>query len=343
MNSAAASVFHLHPLQRCNLQCRHCYSDSSPRSTALIAPERALAAVTAAAHWGYAALAVSGGEPMLFPGLSTLLAHGAGLGMNTSVVTNGLLCRTRKDIDTLRHADTVTVSLDGLEPQHDRMRARKGAYSGAANAVQRMADAGMQVWVAYGVTAENVADIAELADNASRWGARGMTCHVVEAAGRAANLPETSLLTLDARVLLYVTATVLAAGRVDGFDLRIDLVHRDTILREPGLLYAYANPMRPALVAQAVRVLVMMPDGMLLPVCYGFNARYAVGQFAEASNANALWDAFFTHSFPELTALATASLEALRQDEQQQVINPGDWLAQRSLADSVTSTWMSLR
>lgn len=329
MNSADASVFHLHPLQRCNLQCLHCYSDSSPRATVALVPKQARAAVAAAARWGYGALAISGGEPLLYAGLHELLAQGRDLGMNTSVVTNGLLCRTRADIDRLRPAHTVTVSIDGLAQQHDFMRARKGAFLDAAAAVRRMADAGLSVWVACGVTAINMGEIEALAQHAAAWGARGITFHLVEPAGRAAALLEDTFLTPDARVLLYVTVALLSAARGDGFILRVDLLHRATILREPGLLYAYADIARPALPALAIRVLVMYPDGMLVPVCHGFNARYAIGRFDD--NDEPMWQRFFATTYQRLTALAHHALDELQQAPQHRVVNPGDWLAHRSL------------
>jgi organic radical activating enzyme len=330
MIHADASVFHLHPLQRCNLHCQHCYSDSSPQATALLAPARARAAVKAAAGWGYGTLAISGGEPMLYPGLGDLLSLGNDLGMATTIVTNGLLCRTRQEIDRVRHARTVTVSVDGLTAQHDAMRARKGACRGAADAVRRMADAGMAVWVACGVTALNVEDIEELAQHAASWGARGINFHLVEPAGRAATLAPDLFLSPEARALLYVTIALLAAARVDSFALHLDLVHRTTVLRNPALLYAFSDAVRPARPADAIRVLVMYPHGALLPVCHGFNPRFAAGVFDDCASAT-MWPRFFEDVFPALTALARRALHELDQAPQHQVVNPGDWLAQRSL------------
>ncbi|RSZ60453.1 radical SAM protein [Massilia atriviolacea] len=332
MHGDASSVFHLHPLKRCNLRCLHCYSNSSPQATELLSPQLARTVMAQAARWGYRALAVSGGEPMLYPALASLLHYGADLGMSTSVVTNGLLCRTRKDLATLRHADTVTVSIDGLVAQHDHMRQRTGAYEGAANAVRRLADADACVWVACGVTTANVDDIEQLAANAACWGARGIAFHLVEPAGRAAALPREALLNDDARLLLYATVALLGALLQAAIDIRLDLIHRDTILRCPALIHA-SPPPPDALPAQAVPVLVMDTDGKLVPVCHGFHDRFALGYAGSHADLQSLWNAFALTTLPGITALAIRALDELRRPAAPQVINPGDWLAGQSHRD----------
>lgn len=270
---------------------------------------------------------------MLYPELSSLLSYGADLGMNTSVVTNGLLCRTGKDLVKLRHADVVTVSIDGLEIQHDYIRQRKGAYQGAANAVLRLADAGVCVWVACGVTTANVEDVEQLAANAACWGARGIAFHLVEPAGRAAGLPHEQLLTDDARLLLYASVGLLGAVQRSSIDIRLDLTHRDTILRCPDLIYA-SPPSPDAMPAQAIRVLVMDTDGKLVPVCHGFHDRFALGYVNGQADLQALWSAFALKTLPKLTALANRALDKLRCLGGPQVINPGDWLAEQSQRDA---------
>lgn len=332
MTSAAPSVFHLHPLKRCNLRCLHCYSDSSPQATAILPSELAHAALAQAARWGYQALAVSGGEPMLYPGLASLLAHSADLGMTTSVVTNGLLCRTQEDLAPLRRASTVTVSIDGLPAQHDHMRQRKGAYEGAANAVRRLADAGMHVWVACGVTAANVDDVETLVANAACWGAQGIAFHLVEPAGRAATMHPAELLGNDARVLLYATVKLLGALQRKSIDIHVDLTHRNTILRFPELLYA-TPPASNALPAHIIRVLVLDADGKLIPICHGFHDRYCLGYVGNDSDLQSLWDVFSVETLPKITALAGRAIEHLRNAGAPQVLNPGDWLAEQSHHD----------
>jgi len=332
MSCDELSVFHLHPLQRCNLRCLHCYSESSPQASATLPLPLALHAVTLAARWGYRSLALSGGEPLLYPGLATLLEHGKHVGLSTSLVTNGLLCRTVEQIGKLRHADTVTVSLDGLAKQHDHMRGRVGAFAGAADAVRRLADAGINTWVACSVGASNVGDIEEIAALAACWGAQGIAFHLVEPAGRAANLSRDAFLSGDERELLYVTAALLAALQRTSIAIRVDLLHRDIILKQPSLIYAPPGKPCNSTPSSTIRVLIMYPDGRLIPICHGFHDRFALGRLDHNIDPTRMWDTFLGQTYPAITALGQAALDELRRDESIRVLNPGDWLAERSHA-----------
>jgi Fe-coproporphyrin III synthase len=79
--TGARGVLQVHPTRRCNLTCVHCYSDSGPG----VADEIPLPVlddlVADAASLGYEVLAVSGGEPFMYPGLPGLLRQAKAVGM----------------------------------------------------------------------------------------------------------------------------------------------------------------------------------------------------------------------------------------------------------------------
>ena len=330
MNGVAGSIFHLHLLDRCNLRCLHCYSDSSPQASTVLPLSRAILAANMAASWGYRTLALSGGEPLIYPGLDMLLEHATGAGMRTSVVTNGLLCRTRSDVARLRYAGTVSVSIDGPARMHDAMRAREGAFECAASAVKRLADTGRPTWVSYGVTAHNVEHIEEVLEQAMEWGAHGVNFHLIEPAGRATTLAPATFLTLPARLRLYITTALLAAVHQKAITIHLDLLHRNTLLQNPSLLYANGADAAVQLQAEAVRFLVMNADGGLAPACHGIHLRYAVGHPEQRGGTEQMWQRFFSQTFPALIRLGCKAYEDLRLDERIEVVNPGDWLAERS-------------
>ena len=89
--TGAYPVLQLHPTRRCNLACAHCYTSSGPSVREALDPELARAAVVAAAALGYRQLAVSGGEPLLYPALPGVLAAARAGGLVTTLTTNGLL------------------------------------------------------------------------------------------------------------------------------------------------------------------------------------------------------------------------------------------------------------
>ena len=331
MKSPACSVLHLHPLRRCNLQCHHCYSDSSPQAGDLIAVELALETISRAAQWGYTALSVSGGEPMLYPWLPELLEHARQAGMSTSLVTNGLLCRTSADIRKLRAADTVTVSIDGLSFNHDRMRARDGAFAGACVAIRRLVDAGIPTRVGCGLTGDNAEEVEDLIAEAIGWGVQGISFHIVERAGRANSLAQDTFLPQQAQTVLYAAINLLAAVNRHLLDIRIDLLHRDNVLRRPHLLYADIEDADLSRPSTWLRVLIVYPDGRIGPVCHGF----------PMTSARVQDDAFFERAREKLAAVGKRAMHQLATDASIQVLNPDDWLA--GMAQGVWSPMVSLQ
>src|ERR1700682_414811 len=85
------AVLQIHPTRRCNLRCLHCYSDSSPDEQRELPVETLVDAIHDAAQLGYTALAVSGGEPLLYAPLARLLEAAESHGMVRTVTTNGML------------------------------------------------------------------------------------------------------------------------------------------------------------------------------------------------------------------------------------------------------------
>src|SRR5215831_3970960 len=122
-------VLHLHPTRRCNLACLHCYSESGPASGDAIATEAAVSAVAGAARLGYTMLSVSGGEPLMYPGLWALLDEARCAGMLRAVVTNGMTITGRLASRLRDAAEVVAVSLDGPPQRHNYLRHHPAAFA----------------------------------------------------------------------------------------------------------------------------------------------------------------------------------------------------------------------
>ena len=81
-------VIQIHPSLRCNLSCRHCYSSSGPSRTETLPRELVETLVVDAAAQAYDAISVSGGEPLMWPGLRDTLALAKACGLATALTTN---------------------------------------------------------------------------------------------------------------------------------------------------------------------------------------------------------------------------------------------------------------
>src|SRR3954447_14006106 len=81
----------IHPSLRCNLACQHCYSLSGPAERAELSRVLVNDLIDDATGEGYTTLAISGGEPTLWPGLHSTLARAKSNGLITTLTSNGLL------------------------------------------------------------------------------------------------------------------------------------------------------------------------------------------------------------------------------------------------------------
>ncbi len=86
----------------------------------------------------------AGAEPLLYPGLTELVAAATARGMTTAICTNGYLLRgnvLEKLIGAGLHH--VALSLDAMDPViHDRLRGVPGAHARALEAIAALAAAG---------------------------------------------------------------------------------------------------------------------------------------------------------------------------------------------------------
>lgn len=320
-----AAIFHLHPLSRCNLECGHCYSDSSPRATAVLSRDQACGAVLQAAAWGYRRLAISGGEPLLYPWLDEVVALGTDCCMQTSLITNGLLVSHKDHLATLRHIGAVAVSVDGLATSHNALRNHPRAFSGALGSLATLRDAGIDFSVVCGVGKHNLHEIDALAELACQAGASALQLHPLTLSGRGAALAD-ALLDEHGANLLYL-AGLLLAGRYQGrLGVHVDLLHRRSVLARPSLIYAGDdNGDDDAFPASLLGVLVLEPDGTLNPLCYGFAPGYRLGNIHQQP-IDALWRPWRRHGYARLLGLGRRVFDGLRQGEGPSLFNPSDLL-----------------
>ena len=110
-----AILAHIVPMRRCNLSCTYCneYDDFSPPVPEKIMLER----VDRLAEFGLTVLVISGGEPLMHPGLDNIIARARKHGMMAGLITNGYLLNVDR-IRRLNQAglDHVQISIDNIHP-----------------------------------------------------------------------------------------------------------------------------------------------------------------------------------------------------------------------------------
>ena len=125
---------------RCNLHCLHCGSDCAAATDDKDMPLedflRAFDTIPKKEIPRNFTVVLTGGEPLLRPDLSEIGHALRRRGVGWSMVTNGYLY-DRAMHSRLMEAGlgALTISLDGLEEEHDWMRGHRGSYQRTLNAI----------------------------------------------------------------------------------------------------------------------------------------------------------------------------------------------------------------
>lgn len=149
---------------RCNLRCRHCGSNCGPTTTVPELTTEQLFGILDTIACDFDAtrifVSITGGEPLLRDDLFLVVDRMHRLGMRACIVTNGCLLGER-EAGLLVDAGmrTITISVDGLEAEHEAMRGR-GTYRKALEAIGHCRRAGMDIVEA--ITCVRPANLASL-------------------------------------------------------------------------------------------------------------------------------------------------------------------------------------
>jgi radical SAM protein with 4Fe4S-binding SPASM domain len=150
----------------CNLSCLHCYAAASAeKAPDELTADEAKALVLSLTDYKVPVILFSGGEPLLRPDIFELIELTVRRGARAVLSTNGLLI-TKETAKKLKKIGLsyVGISLDGLEPHHDRIRRRSGAFRQALEAVTLSLSAGLKVGLRLTLTRGNLGDINGLFD-----------------------------------------------------------------------------------------------------------------------------------------------------------------------------------
>ncbi|MEM7525679.1 MAG: radical SAM protein [Pseudomonadota bacterium] len=302
---------HLHPLARCNLACRHCYSSSSPQASAVLSMEVLAPALETLRGEGYEVLSLSGGEPMLYPELGALTSHARALGFRVVAITNGFRVGLRF-ADLLCGFDGLAVSFDGLKPVHDDVRGNPRAFDVGLAALDYLKTIGKPAAAAYTVSQASLPDIPEFIELVADKGVRAVQLRPLVMAGRARSDYVGPALRPADMSRLWLIAEALSAGYDGRPAIHADLAHASAISADRSAWDpAFRGGER--LLSDLVNPLVITPTGALRPYTYDFPRRYDLGHVGAlaARRVSAVRQAF-----PKVADLLRRALDDVaRRDE----------------------------
>lgn len=212
-----------HLTERCNLSCKHCYQEGGRAEELSLAEIRD---VLGEIHGMFDAWSdtynitlapsfnVTGGEPFLRPDLFEILAEIRKGHCKTFLLTNGVLVdRERARLLAELGIAGVQVSIEGCEEVHDALRG-PGAFSRAADGIEHLLDAGLQVAVNVTLSKLNAKSMNKVVLFASHLGVQRVGFSRLVPAGRGLSLVS-DMLSADETRDIYQTLFALDIGNLD--------------------------------------------------------------------------------------------------------------------------------
>ncbi|MEM9215904.1 MAG: radical SAM protein [Cyanobacteria bacterium P01_F01_bin.150] len=275
----------LHVSRRCNLQCLHCYSNSSPHQTETLPLDLLQQTVREAVTEGFGHLAISGGEPLLYQPLPKLLKTAKDSGIITTITTNGILLTPQRVAQLQGTVDLIAISLDGVPSSHNHMRNAPRAFESMQANLETLREAQIPFGFIFTLTQYNLHELDWITTFALDQGARSLQIHPLEEFGRASNQLQGNSPDAREKTIAFLEFLRVQAKAKDNLHIQIDLADRVALQAHPDRVYANLTDTDVSTepLANLVSPLVVETDGTVVPLQYGFPRPYALGNLKERS------------------------------------------------------------
>jgi len=169
----------------CNLRCKHCGSSAGQPRPGELTREEALKLCDQFPALLVQEVDFTGGEPLLRSDWADIAAHLRDLGISTEILSNGIALEPEV-ISKMKEVGIsgVGISLDGLEPIHDRIRDQKGSFQRVLEGIRRVLEADMPLTIITTVNALNIDQLPEIAELLRSLGVKGWRIQPVVPFGR---------------------------------------------------------------------------------------------------------------------------------------------------------------
>ncbi len=137
-------VLMLEPLFRCNLECVGCGKIQKPNEilNKNLSPDECL---QAARECGAPVVSIAGGEPLMHPQIVEIVEGLIKQGRYIYLCTNAILLKNFLGKLPVSPLLTLSIHLDGLEEDHDRIVDQKGVFKTAVEAIRQAKEMGYRV------------------------------------------------------------------------------------------------------------------------------------------------------------------------------------------------------
>jgi MoaA/NifB/PqqE/SkfB family radical SAM enzyme len=235
--------------------------------------------IARAARFGYNMLSVSGGEPLLYPGLRAICAEGRRQKMLVTLVTNGTAMTEARVAALSDVVDGVAISVDGAPARHNRMRALPGAFRLMEKRLRFLRRQSIPFGFVFTLTRDNLSELEWAADFAVAQGAATLQVHPIEEYGRALTDPGLQSLPQQQMATAALVVDCLRNIHEGRLLIQFDSLHRDALPVEPDEVARWKSDLDRGhrFLGEILSPLVIEDDGTVVPLRYGFPRAFALG------------------------------------------------------------------
>jgi radical SAM protein with 4Fe4S-binding SPASM domain len=206
---------------RCDLACRHCGSRAGKARPDEMTTEECVDLVRQLAEIGTREVALIGGEAYLRDDWVEIIRAIKAHGMQATMTTGGRgLTRERAEAAAKAGLYSVSVSVDGTEPTHDRLRGVQGSWRSAIDAMANLKAAGIPFATNTQINRLSMPDLPAVLEQMAISGAKSWQVQLTVAMGRAADEPDVLLQPYDLLELFPLLGRLAERAK----ELRINLI-----------------------------------------------------------------------------------------------------------------------
>jgi radical SAM protein with 4Fe4S-binding SPASM domain len=204
----------------CNLKCMHCGSRAGHRRVGELSTAECVDVVRQLADLGTREISIIGGEAFARKDWLVIVRAIREQGIECSMQTGGYKLTTEM-LEAARDAglNGIGVSIDGLEPLHDRLRAVRGSYAEALRVLGDCRRLGLVASVNTQITAPTIGELRDLMQIIISVGVRFWQVQLTVAMGNAVDNDSLLIQPFELASLMPLLAELHADGRVCGLDL----------------------------------------------------------------------------------------------------------------------------
>lgn len=185
------NYIHVYITKHCNLQCPHCFTNSSPAEHFTMPLDFWLGVFKQMSDLEIKTVHIEGGEPLLYPGIEEIISYIAGSRIKELLIVSNGIAATRERLKELKQAGLkkIAISLDSIDENvHNKLRAPSFKY--AMRAIEDAISLGFFTRVSSVITKKNIALTGKFLDYLRETGVNTVNLDWFNGAGRGLGLKD---------------------------------------------------------------------------------------------------------------------------------------------------------